>query len=154
MNKSEPGNSSSATSGNADAAASTSASGGSTSGSRKSDARSRRKAAPLAADGAREPQVEGLLEAGRDLGARVETFVRERPIVSIAGATVLGALLGGVVFSRAGRLVFIAAAGALATEVWKTEGKIDIRGLLDKLTREDDATSHDADARVGAPEAR
>ena len=103
-----------------------------------SDTRTRRKGPSDVAASARDPHLESLLEAGRDLGDRVETFVRERPLVAMASATALGALLGGVVFSKAGRLVFLAAAGALATEVWKSEGKIDVRGLLDKLTRDDD----------------
>lgn len=115
-----------------------------------SETRTRRKgSSDLSAAAARDPQLEGLLEAGRELGDRVETFVRERPLVAMASATAVGALLGGVVFSKAGRLVFLAAAGALATEVWKSEGKLDIRGLLDKLTREDDERAPQA---ADAPE--
>ena len=87
--------------------------------------------------GAQAAPLEALVDTARALGDRVEALIRQRPLVAVAGAAALGAVLGGVAFTKAGRLVFIAAAGALATEVWKSEGKIDVRGILDELTRED-----------------
>jgi ElaB/YqjD/DUF883 family membrane-anchored ribosome-binding protein len=79
-----------------------------------------------------------LAERGRDVASKLEEIVREQPLVAVASAGLIGAVAGGLVFSRAGRLVFLAAASFVATEVWKQEGRFDVKSLLDKLTREDD----------------
>lgn len=120
-------------------------SAGSATNNHNNQKRSRaRNREPLAVGGgAQDVRLDALVDSARDLGDRMETLVRERPLVAMAGATALGALLGGVVFSKAGRLVFLALAGAVATEVWKSEGKIDVRGLLDKLTSDDEGDAHD-----------
>jgi hypothetical protein len=50
-------------------------------------------------------------------------------------AAAVGATLGGVLFSRLGRLVFIAAAGYLANELWHHDGRLDLRGVVERLSR-------------------
>jgi hypothetical protein len=66
---------------------------------------------------------------------KVRSVVRERPLVAVAAATAVGAMLGGVLFSRLGRLVFIAATGYIANELWHREGRLDIRSLLERIAR-------------------
>ena len=66
--------------------------------------------------------------------SNLEAFVKERPIIAIGGAVVAGVFLGGVLFSRAARLVCVAAATALAVDVWQREGRIDARGVIERLT--------------------
>jgi hypothetical protein len=64
---------------------------------------------------------------------RAEAVVREHPLLAVACAAGAGALLGGVLMRNAGRLVFIAAASAAAFDLWKSEGGVDLRELLDRL---------------------
>lgn len=65
---------------------------------------------------------------------RAESVVREHPLLAVACAAGAGAVLGGVLMRSAGRLVFIAAASAAAFDLWKSEGGIDVRDLLDRLS--------------------
>ena len=51
------------------------------------------------------------------------------------GAGVLGALVGGILLRRTGQLLFMTAAGFAITELWKREGQVDVRGLVDQWTR-------------------
>jgi hypothetical protein len=66
---------------------------------------------------------------------RLRGLVRERPLLTLAAAAAVGATLGGVLFSRLGRLVFIAAAGYLVNEIWHHEGRLDLRGVVERLSR-------------------
>lgn len=66
---------------------------------------------------------------------KVRGLVRERPLLAVAGATAIGATFGGVFFSRLGRLVFIAAVGYVANELWHREGRLDIRSVLERIAR-------------------
>jgi hypothetical protein len=76
------------------------------------------------------------LQTRRDLHAlraRVETAVRDHPLVAVGAAAGVGALLGGLLLRNAGRFVFVAAASAVLADVWKSEGGVDIRELLDRI---------------------
>ena len=66
---------------------------------------------------------------------RLTELVKKRPLVALAGAGAIGALLGGVFLSRLGRLVFIAAAGYVANELWHREGRLDIQEVIENLRR-------------------
>lgn len=68
------------------------------------------------------------------LRRRVRAFVRERPLLCVAGATALGVALGGLVFARLGRLAFAAVSGYVAKEVWHREGRLDVGALLQRLS--------------------
>ena len=67
------------------------------------------------------------------LRRRARAFVRERPLLCVAAATAMGAALGGVLFSRLGRLAFVAVAGYAANEVWHRESRIDVGALVERL---------------------
>jgi hypothetical protein len=69
------------------------------------------------------------------LRERVRETVRQNPLLAVAAASAVGAVLGGVVFSRLGRLVFIAATGYVANELWHREGRLDIDDVIEKLSR-------------------
>jgi hypothetical protein len=60
--------------------------------------------------------------------------VRSRPLLAVLAASGVGATLGGLVFSRLGRLVFLAAAGYAASEFWRREGKLDTREIIDRIS--------------------
>jgi hypothetical protein len=47
----------------------------------------------------------------------------------------MAGVLGGVVFPRLGRLIFIAATGYAANELWHREGEFAIDDLIKKLSR-------------------
>ncbi|MGD0674679.1 MAG: hypothetical protein ABSC94_04630 [Polyangiaceae bacterium] len=68
------------------------------------------------------------------LQERLQVFVEERPLIAAIGAGAIGAVLGGLIFSRLGRLVFLAAVGYVANELWDREGRIDIPALLTNLS--------------------
>jgi hypothetical protein len=53
--------------------------------------------------------------------------------VTVAAATAVGTLMGGVFFSRLGRLVFAVAAGYVANELWHREGRLGIDDVADRL---------------------
>jgi hypothetical protein len=80
----------------------------------------------VVAEAAETPPEERMHEALREA-------VRARPFIAILAAAGLGATLGGLVFSRLGRLVFLAAAGFVAAELWSREGALDTRELLARL---------------------
>ncbi len=61
-------------------------------------------------------------------------LVRQRPLLTMAIAGAVGAALGGLVFSRLGRLVFLATAGYVANELWHREGRLDTGKLIESLT--------------------
>jgi hypothetical protein len=71
------------------------------------------------------------------LRARLRELVRERPWLAVGVAGMVGGVLGGLVFSRAGRLVFIAAAGYIAEGLWQSEGRLDIDDLVGRLSEDD-----------------
>jgi hypothetical protein len=60
--------------------------------------------------------------------------VRSRPLLAVLTASGIGATLGGLVFSRLGRLVFLAAAGYAVSELWRREGTLDTRELVARLS--------------------
>jgi len=61
-------------------------------------------------------------------------LVRERPMLALAAAGAFGIVLGGLVFSRLGRLLFIAAAGYVANELWHREGRLGIDNVIERLS--------------------
>ncbi len=67
--------------------------------------------------------------------ARLRDFVRQRPLLAVGAAAAAGTAIGGLLFPRVARLVFIAAAGYVGTELWRREGRIDVRELAAKLSR-------------------
>jgi hypothetical protein len=69
------------------------------------------------------------------LRTRLVEAVRSRPLLAVLAASGVGATLGGLVFSRLGRFVFLAAAGYAVSELWRREGTIDTREILTRLTR-------------------
>ena len=50
--------------------------------------------------------------------------------LAVVGAAILGGVLGGFVFRRAGRLAFVAAAAFVARDVWFGEGRSGLERLL------------------------
>jgi hypothetical protein len=64
--------------------------------------------------------------------ARLGALVRRQPLVALAAAGAVGALLGGVFFSRLGRLVFLAAAGYVASEMWHRKARVEVHGPAEK----------------------
>ncbi len=64
-------------------------------------------------------------------------LAKERPLVTLAGAVAVGALLGSFVFRHAGRLAFLAAASVVVSELWKSEGSSDVRALLERMVAEE-----------------
>jgi hypothetical protein len=67
--------------------------------------------------------------------ARLRELVRERPVLAIAAAGAVGAVLGGLVLSRLGRLLFFAAAGYIANELWNREARLDVDQVLERWLR-------------------
>ncbi len=65
----------------------------------------------------------------------VRRSVRERPLVAIGAAGAVGLLLGGVIASRAARLLFLAAAGYVANELWHRQGRLDLDEMIAKVLR-------------------
>lgn len=61
--------------------------------------------------------------------------VRERPLVALASAGGLGLLVGGVLASRAARLIFLAAVGYVANELWHRRGRLDLDDVIAKVLR-------------------
>jgi hypothetical protein len=66
---------------------------------------------------------------------RLHELVRERPLFIVAAASLVGAALGGIVFSRLGRLAFMAAVGYVANELWSREGRLDIDDVIRRLSK-------------------
>jgi hypothetical protein len=65
---------------------------------------------------------------------RLRRLVRERPLLAVTACGAFGAALGGIFLSRLGRLVFIAAAGYVANELWHREGRLDIDDVIERLS--------------------
>ncbi len=67
------------------------------------------------------------------LRARLRDLVRERPWLAMAAAAAAGGVLGGVWFSRAGRLAFAATTGFVAHELWHREGRLAVSDVAARL---------------------
>ncbi|HXN33828.1 MAG TPA: hypothetical protein VN894_18290 [Polyangiaceae bacterium] len=65
---------------------------------------------------------------------RLEDLVRTRPLVAVAGAGALGAVLGGVLFSRLGRLALVAATAYVANGLWHRKGRLHIDEFIEGLS--------------------
>ena len=61
--------------------------------------------------------------------------VRQRPLVALGAASALGLLLGGVVASRAARLLFLAGVGYVTNELWHRRGKLDLDAVIARVLR-------------------
>ena len=48
--------------------------------------------------------------------------IRARPLLSLAAAAAVGAAAGGLLLSRAGRLLFLVAAGYVVNGLWNFDG--------------------------------
>jgi hypothetical protein len=66
--------------------------------------------------------------------ARLREAVRERPLLAVGASGAVGLALGGLVFARAARLLFLAAVGYVANELWHREGARGIGALVDELS--------------------
>jgi hypothetical protein len=84
-----------------------------------------------------ETRVKRALAVSKRAGSKLGRIVREKPLAAVGLATFAGVLIGGILLRKPGRLLFIAAAGFVATELWKREGKVDVRGLIDRITGAD-----------------
>ena len=71
---------------------------------------------------------------GGDPGEPLRRLVRERPLVAMTVAGGCGALVGGLLLSRLGRLAVIAAVGYVAHELWHREGRLAIDDVVGKLS--------------------
>jgi hypothetical protein len=69
------------------------------------------------------------------LRARLRGLVRDRPWLAVAAAAAAGSMLGGVWFSRAGRLAFAAATGFVAHELWHREGELGVNDVVASMRR-------------------
>jgi uncharacterized membrane protein YfcA len=76
-------------------------------------------------------RVTGEEQLRRWLRARVH----ERPLAALAVAGAAGVVLGGAVLRTLGRLLFAAAVGYVANELWHREGKLDLAALAERLGR-------------------
>jgi hypothetical protein len=72
-----------------------------------------------------------------ELRAQLREVVRKQPWVSLAAALAAGGVLGGIGFSRLGRLTFAAAAGFVAHELWHREGRMAVDEVLAKFRDEE-----------------
>ncbi len=73
---------------------------------------------------------------GGELGLRhVEDLVRASPLVAVAAAGALGAVLGGVVFSRLGRLGLVAVTAYLANGLWHRKCQPSMGEVMEELMR-------------------
>ncbi|MCL2449302.1 MAG: hypothetical protein FWD17_10165 [Polyangiaceae bacterium] len=79
--------------------------------------------------------MSGRTQEQESIRSRLVAAVRSRPLLAVLAASGIGATLGGLVFSRLGRFVFLAAAGYAASELWRREGIIDTHEILARLTR-------------------
>jgi len=61
--------------------------------------------------------------------------VRERPLAALGVAGAMGIVLGGVIASRTARLLFLAAVGYVANELWHRRGRLDLDDLIAKVLR-------------------
>jgi hypothetical protein len=85
--------------------------------------------------GAMEANPAGLVHTDQArMRARLRELVRERPLLTVSAAAIAGALAGGVLFSRLGRLAFFAVCGYVANELWHREGPLAVEELIAKLS--------------------
>jgi hypothetical protein len=70
------------------------------------------------------------------LRERLRGLVREQPWLAVAAAAATGGVLGGIWFSRAARLVFAAATGFVAHELWHREGQLSVSDVITRLSGE------------------
>jgi hypothetical protein len=82
----------------------------------------------------------------RDVGREHATLMawwrqigERQPILAVGAAAALGTVLGGIVFSRWGRLAVFVVAGYVANELWHSERRIEIDELIAKLSSTHDA---------------
>jgi hypothetical protein len=61
--------------------------------------------------------------------------VRERPLVALGAAGVVGLLLGSVIASRSARLLFLATVGYVANELWHRRGRLDLDDVIARVLR-------------------
>jgi hypothetical protein len=72
----------------------------------------------------RRPASERSALADADVAReRLREMVRSRPLVALGAAATVGGVVGGVLFSRLGRLACAAVAGYVAHELWHREGR-------------------------------
>jgi len=69
-----------------------------------------------------------------------------RPWLAVATAAAAAGVLGGVWFSRTGRLAFAAVTGFVAHELWHREGRLGVSDIVAKLST-DRGRASDRDAR-------
>jgi hypothetical protein len=74
------------------------------------------------------------------LRAHLRGLVRDQPWLAVAAAAVAGGVLGGIWFSRAGRLAFAATTGFVAHELWHREGRLAVSDVVAKLSSDRDET--------------
>lgn len=86
------------------------------------------------------------------LRARLRDLVRDRPWLAVAAAAAAGGMLGGIWWSRAGRLAFAATTGFFAHEVWLRQGRFAMDDVVARLARERHAKA--ASDRVQRPAVR
>ena len=80
---------------------------------------------------------EGRVATGEALvRARLRALVREQPWLAVGAAAVAGSVLGGICFSRAGRLVFAATTGVALHELWHREGQLAVSDIVTNLSRD------------------
>jgi hypothetical protein len=65
---------------------------------------------------------------------RLHRLVRQDPLLVVGAAGAVGGVLGGILFSRLGRLLFSAAVGYVANELWHREGRLDIARLVEEVS--------------------
>lgn len=61
--------------------------------------------------------------------------VRERPLVALGAASAVGLLVGGAIASRGARLLFLAAVGYVANELWHRRGRLDLDDVIARVLR-------------------
>jgi hypothetical protein len=93
--------------------------------------------AAIASAGASGPASNERMSGEEAVRAHLRELVRRRPWVSLAAAAAAGGVLGGIGFSRLGRLTFAAAAGFLAHELWHREGRLAVDEVLARFARND-----------------
>ena len=71
------------------------------------------------------------MDAPLSVTDRMRALVLERPILCAVGAGAIGAALGGVLFGRAARLVFMGMLGYLANDLLNEEGRRRVLGKLE-----------------------
>ncbi|HXX69015.1 MAG TPA: hypothetical protein VEK07_17645 [Polyangiaceae bacterium] len=80
-----------------------------------------------------QPQADESVETL--LLARWRDMVQRRPLLSVTAVAAVGAALGGLLFTRMGRLAFFAAAGYAANELWHSERRLELGELIANISR-------------------